>query len=135
MLSWRCPSAVGWRGIWGWSSVARFGAGRRRRTAAKLGMKFGGDLHDGGGVCCCVEPIYDGIYAFWSKSVQLDDVERKLYGPITRMVCKISEPRYGIDLSVFGASRGFESEVVFPTLQDCVIDVKYVRVEGECELL
>lgn len=84
---------------------------------------------------CYVEPIYDGIYASWSKSAQLDDVECKLYGPVTRMVCKISEPRYGIDLSAFGASRGFESEVVFLTLQDCVIDVKYVRVEGECELL
>ena len=29
--------------------MAEFGAGRRRRTAAKLGMKFGSDLHDGGG--------------------------------------------------------------------------------------
>lgn len=84
---------------------------------------------------CYVELIYDGIYASWSKSAQLDDVERKLYGPVTCMVFKISEPRYGIDLSVFWTSRGFESEVVFPTLQGCVIDVKYVRVEDECELL
>ena len=43
------PALLGGAGFWGWSSVAGFGAGRRRRTAAKLGMKFGSDLHDGGG--------------------------------------------------------------------------------------
>lgn len=59
MLSWRCPSAVGWCGV---------GVGVRGRS---LGAKFGSDLHDGGGgvvdghaVCISQLDLYGFVMGF-----------------------------------------------------------------------
>lgn len=77
-----------------------------------------------------IQPIYNEIYVSWSKNPQNDYLESKLYGPITWMKCVVREPYYGIDLSFFGVSRGEETEVVFPTIKECIIEIKEI-IENE----
>ena len=74
-----------------------------------------------------IVPEYDGLYVSWSKEPQNNYIEGKLYGKITWIEAEIKSPYFGIDLEVIGSSRGNEKEVVFPTLKDCVTNIKYIR--------
>lgn len=47
------------------------------------------------------------------------------YGPVTKITCEIAAPMYGIDLECLGCSRGSEKEVVFPTVEQYIIEIKY----------
>ena len=77
-----------------------------------------------------VSPIYDNIYVSWSKEPKNNYILSKLYGTITWISCEISEPLYGIDLDMIGCSRGNEHEVVFPTIEKYITEIKYIS-EGE----
>lgn len=74
-----------------------------------------------------VEPKYNEIYVSWSKNPENSYLESKLYGPITWLKCEISEPYNGIDLKCFGVSRGTEEEVVFPTIKECIKEIKVIK--------
>lgn len=78
-----------------------------------------------------VVPIYDNVYVSWSKEPKNDYILSKLYGTITWISCKISEPLYGIDLDVIGCSRGSEHEVVFPTIEKYITEIKYISEEED----
>lgn len=84
-----------------------------------------------------VEPEYNNIYVSWSKSESNSYIVGKLYGPITWMKATIKEPDFGLDIHGFeewckkwyGGSnfitRGEEKEVVFPTLEKYIEEIKY----------
>lgn len=72
-----------------------------------------------------VEPIYNNSYVSWSKVPQVDYLEQKLYGTRTHITCEVQGIYYGIDLEAFGVSRPNEAEVVFPTIEETITDVKY----------
>ena len=74
-----------------------------------------------------VSPRYNNIFVSWSKNPNNRYLESKLYGPMTWIKCEIKEPYYGIDLDTFEASRGEESEVVFPTIKECIKDIKVIE--------
>lgn len=74
-----------------------------------------------------IEPNYDGIYVSWSKEPKNGYIESKLYGEMTWIEAEIKSPYFGIDLENMGISRGKEREVVFPTLKDCITNIKYIR--------
>ena len=74
-----------------------------------------------------IAPIYDGIYVSWSKEPKNSYIESKLYGEITWIEAEIKYPYFGIDLEAMESSVGNEKEVVFPTLKDCVTNIKYIR--------
>ena len=78
-----------------------------------------------------VKPIFDGIYVSWSKEPENCYITSKLYGTITWLSCKISEPFYGIDLDNLGRSRTNEHEVVFPTIEECITEIKYIPEEDD----
>lgn len=78
-----------------------------------------------------VVPKYNEIYVSWSKEPENDYIESKLYGPVTWMSCKIAEPLYGIDLDVIGSSRANEHEVVFPTIEEYITEIKYISEEND----
>lgn len=46
---------------------------------------------------------------------------------MTWIEAEIKSPYFGIDLENMGISRGKEREVVFPTLKDCITNIKYIR--------
>lgn len=83
-----------------------------------------------------VLPEYNDVYVSWSKSERNSYIESKLYGPMTLMKAEIHNDFYGIDIHGFEEwcqewlgdssfiTRGDEKEVVFPTIKDCVIEVK-----------
>lgn len=71
-------------------------------------------------------PEYNNIYVSWSKLDKVNYIESKLLGVKTLMECVISEPYYGIDLEGFGVSRSFEREVVFPTFEKTIVNIKYL---------
>lgn len=73
-----------------------------------------------------IEPKYDNIYVSWSKNERNSYIEQKLKGIMTLLTCEVKEPYYGLDLDVFGVVRGDEKEVVFPTIENSIIDVKYI---------
>lgn len=73
-----------------------------------------------------VVPIYNDIYVSWSKQPENHYLLSKLFGKITWISCEIKEPLYGIDLEVIGCSRANEQEVVFPTKEPCITEVKYI---------
>ena len=73
-----------------------------------------------------VVPVYNNIYVSWSKLPTNHYFLSKLYGPVTWMACNIVEPQYGIDLEVIGCSRANEREVVFPTIESCITEIKYI---------
>ena len=73
-----------------------------------------------------VEPCYDGIYVSWSKQDGNSYLLSKLYGPVTKIICEITEPMYGIDLDILECTRGNEQEVVFPTIEQCVAGIQYL---------
>jgi len=72
-----------------------------------------------------VVPNYDNIYVSWNKEEKNDYLLSKLHGPVTKMICEIAEPLYGIDLESLGCCRGLEREVVFPTVEKYVTEIKY----------
>lgn len=76
-----------------------------------------------------IKPRFDGIYVSWSKNSENDYLRSKLYGPITWLKCEVKEPMYAIDLNYFGVSRGNEEEVVFPTIEKCITDSKFIYEE------
>jgi len=78
-----------------------------------------------------VKPSYDNIYVSWSKHPQNDYIESKLGGNITWRSCEITAPRYGIDLEAIKSSRGNEAEVVFPTIKECVTEIRYISEEND----
>lgn len=70
---------------------------------------------------------YNNIFVSWSKNAVNSYIESKLYGMITRLTCDISGDNYGIDLTACGVFEGFESEVVFPTIKECINKVEYAE--------
>lgn len=74
-----------------------------------------------------VKPEYNSIYVSWSKNTKIPYVENKLCGTMTLLTCNVEKPNYGIDLEVFGAVRGDEAEVIFPTIKDTITDVRYIK--------
>ncbi len=74
-----------------------------------------------------IQPKYNEIYVSWSKEPKNGYIESKLYGEMTWIEAEIKSPYFGIDLEKMGISRGKEREVVFPTLKDCVTNIKYIR--------
>lgn len=80
-----------------------------------------------------VKPVFDGVYVSWSKKPENRSVTSKLSGTITWLSCKISEPFYGIDLDNLGCSRVNEHEVVFPTIEKCITEIKYISEEDDDE--
>lgn len=74
-------------------------------------------------------PIYNEVYVSWSKYSESDYILNKLYEPITWMSCEITTPLYGIDLDVIGCSRAHEKEVVFPTIEQHITEIKYISKE------
>ena len=73
-----------------------------------------------------VVPCYDGVYVSWSKQDGNCYLLSKLYGPVTKITCEIAEPLYGIDLDILECTRGNEQEVVFPTVEQCITEIKYL---------
>ena len=74
-----------------------------------------------------VVPCYDGVYVSWSKQDGNSYLLSKLYGPVTKLTCEIAEPMYGIDLDILECTRGNEQEVVFPTLEQCIVEIQYSK--------
>ena len=74
-----------------------------------------------------VVPCYDGIYVSWSKQDGNSYLLSKLYGPVTKITCEIAEPLYGIDLDILECTRGNEQKVVFPTFEQCIVDIQYSK--------
>ena len=72
-----------------------------------------------------VVPCCDGIYVSWSKQDGNYYLLSKLYGPVTRITCEIADPMYGIDLHILECARGNEQEVVFPTFEQCIVEIQY----------
>ena len=73
-----------------------------------------------------VSPIFDDVYVSWSKNSENSYITSKLHGTITWLSCEISEPLYGIDLDKLYCSRADEHEVVFPTIEKCITEIKYI---------
>ncbi|MBR3516878.1 MAG: hypothetical protein IKO10_11240 [Lachnospiraceae bacterium] len=86
-----------------------------------------GDCQDD--IECRVEPVYNDIYVSWSKKRDNSYLKSKLYGTITVLCCEIKEPYYGIDLAPFGVVRADEAEVVFPTVENTMLEVRYIEEE------
>lgn len=90
-----------------------------------------------------VEPNYNDIYVSWSKNPKDTHIESKLRDPMTWIAAEIKEPYYGIDL--VGLAEAIselvaveyriaikdEKEVVFPTIKECITEIKYI--ERNCE--
>ena len=74
-----------------------------------------------------VVPYYDGIYVSWSKQDGNSYLLSKLYGPVTKITCEIAEPLYAIDLDIHECTRGNEQEVIFPTFEQCIVDIQYSK--------
>ena len=73
-----------------------------------------------------IEPRYDNIYVSWSKNKRNSYIEQKLRGIMTLLTCEVKEPYYGLDLTPFGVVRGDEEEVVFPTIENTIINIEYI---------
>lgn len=74
-----------------------------------------------------IKPVFNEIYVSWSKNPCNTYLESKLYGAITWISCEIEEPLYGIDLEVLGCSKSSEREVVFPTIEKFITEIKYKK--------
>lgn len=80
-----------------------------------------------------IKPRFDRTYVSWSKNPQNDYIESKLYGTMTWISCKISDPFWGIDLDALGCSRNTECEVVFPTIKKRITEIKYISEDDDDE--
>lgn len=74
-----------------------------------------------------IEPEYDRHWVFWSKNDKNYYIEEHLYGAMTHLTCHTENPKYGIDMAVFGQSRGAEDEVVYPMAEDNIDQVEYIE--------
>ncbi len=74
-----------------------------------------------------VLPEYNDIYVSWSKNRNSSSVKYKLYGTKVLLICDIKEPYYGIDFEAFGIRKNDEQEVVFPTIQDTIIECILIK--------
>ncbi len=74
-----------------------------------------------------IEQTFDDIYVSWSKIPQNSYFESKLYGVITWIKCIISVKYFGIDLTALQCSRSNEQEIVFPTIEECITEIKYIE--------
>lgn len=86
-----------------------------------------------------IKPKYDNIFVSWSKEEKNTYIESKLYGKMTLLYCNTSDKYFGIDLEGFQEfyniifkdnlyiSRGNEREVVFPTIEETIYDIKYLQ--------
>lgn len=70
-----------------------------------------------------ISPKCDGIYVSWSKNPSNEYILSRLKGPVTLLTCDTGDLS-GIDISAFGFLTGNEQEVVFPTLEKCIILVR-----------
>ena len=92
---------------------------------------------------CKVEPIYNDIYVSWSKENDNSYIKGKLYCTMTWMSAEIRDPNYGIDLEGLEEAiyrlvgiecrltKGNEHEVVFPTIKECITEIKYIEPINE----
>lgn len=71
-----------------------------------------------------LELQYNDLYVSWSKNAQNNYIESKLYGKFLWIHGIIQNSYYGINLEAIGVSRGTEAEVVFPTIKECIKEVK-----------
>lgn len=71
-----------------------------------------------------IELQYNDLYVSWSKNPQNNYLESKLYGKKLWIHGNIQNSYYGIDLEAMGVSRGTEAEIVFPTIKECIKEVK-----------
>ena len=78
-----------------------------------------------------IQPIFDNIYVAWSQNKENNEVEKELYGPKTHLTCEIKGTQYGIQLSKAGLSKTNEYEVVFPTIKNCITEIKYIGDEDD----
>ena len=69
-------------------------------------------------------PITDSVS--WNKEEENAYLLSKLYGPVTKMTCVITEPLYGIDLEILKCCRGTEREVIFPTIEKYITEIDYL---------
>lgn len=75
-------------------------------------------------------PRFNDIYVSWSKMSENRTVTEKLYGTKTWLACDIITPEYGIDLDGIDCSRAEEHEVVFPTFEEYITEIKYIPEEN-----
>lgn len=85
-----------------------------------------------------IKPVYNDVYVSWSKNEENQYLESKLYGKITKLYCEIPNEKYGLDLEKFQdfinssfacefyISKGTEREVIFPTIEEYIYEIKYV---------
>ena len=95
-----------------------------------------GDCHDKNKNKSII-PDYNSIFVSWSKNNDIAYLNTKLYGKKTKMKAYIDNDTYGIDLENFqnfinnefqkqwSISKGEEREVVFPTLEEYITEIKY----------
>lgn len=76
-----------------------------------------------------IKPEYNDIYVSWSKLSKVNYIEGKLQAYMTRLTCEVKDLYYGIDLEAFGISCDIEHEVVFPTLEQLVTNVEFLKKE------
>ena len=85
-----------------------------------------------------IEPKYNDIWVSWSKNDvrKISYLKSKLYGTKTILICE-TKYKMGIDLTGFDKvfethlTRGEEAEVVYPTLEDTIIDIEYEEEMGD----
>lgn len=74
-----------------------------------------------------IEPEYNDVYVSWSKKPKNAYIQSKLKGVRTLITCELKNHYWGIDLEGFGVVRGEEAEVVFPTIKETMVDIKYIK--------
>lgn len=105
-------------------------------------VKYNGDIYRYIGSCSHrnhkkITPQYNDIFVSWSKNESSGYLISKLYGPVTHLHAKIPSDNFGIDLEGFQdlcdkndidcyVARGNEREVVFPTIEEFVQNVKTI---------
>jgi len=90
-----------------------------------------------------VMPIYNEIFVSWNKEPRCSNIESKLYGTMTWLSADVQSPYFGIDLEGVEAAffslanernyltKSNEHEVVFPTIKECITEVKYIEEDEE----
>ena len=81
-----------------------------------------------------VIPEYNEIFVSWSKNCDNTYFYPKYNSYVTIMTCNVDEPYYGIDLEPFGVVKGNEQEVVFPTIDNTIINIEYYNREKKHRL-
>lgn len=79
-----------------------------------------------------IEIKYNDIFVSWSKCEKVHYLEEKLYGDYYWISGNTNKEHYGIDLEKINLSKPYEREVVFPTIKDCITEVRLIK-EDEYE--